>query len=927
MNTLLRLLRSDKKWKIFGLILLVIIVVGTVLSLLAKRVFIRDDETTRPYIAMAGPLGGIRAPLGLALKQGADLYVEGLNKRGGYKGRKLELVLISESAEAARQAALDPRVVGVIGYVRPAALKAAAPFYQERKLPLVTPLFVEQPMAGVYSLGLDSREQARFLANYARNVVQQRLMYVIREAGADFDPLVDPFLEVYKKFDTPVREVWTIGPGANEEQQVKAVLEAVENIDVGAIYVATRPELAARLVKGIRATGNALEIFGPEQMATAAFNSALKDLAGKDVALQSHGIVAATSVLFDTANDEAQQFQTRYQQKFNASPDWLATQAYDAVKVALTPEPEADDIRGISGTIRFAQNQAQLPIQIGIYNGARLVSAPVQLLPIAKGANFNYIEALRQGRVLYVNDRFMFKTNVVYVGVRINDVTDLDTHKETATVDMSIWFRYRGNFNPQELLIQNAVDPIKFDVVEESKSSEDGQYQRYRIKPKLRLNFTDAQRAYGQHTVGIVFRHKLLNRSNLQYVVDVLGMPTGNALVTDLVQRKVVNANSGWQIDNAWLSQETIKEQSDGAPQYVGLTGEQPQFSKITLGVLLKPVNVGAHDVIPEEFFIYIAIFGVLGSAAAIAMDRHQLKRYWVVQAYLLRLIFWPLLLLSAGNLLLDYAFTEFSQSTTSNLVNIYESMWWLIAGLLVDIALRRFLWFGLESSTGRKVPNVIKFFTSLVVGILALACVTAFVFNQALTSLLATSGLMAMVIGLAVQANIANVFSGIVLNIERPFRVGDYVKINNITGKVIDITWRTTRIESTEGQLVCLANAKVSEADVQIFSAAPNANGFWAEVAFYFDAAIDPVVVLDILKQGAAASTIMDASEKPVVSYRGIVCKDGFWPAEYVVTYHVKTEPALNTAKEELWIFVRHAFQAQNLELYPQPGGALGTA
>jgi small-conductance mechanosensitive channel len=222
-------------------------------------------------------------------------------------------------------------------------------------------------------------------------------------------------------------------------------------------------------------------------------------------------------------------------------------------------------------------------------------------------------------------------------------------------------------------------------------------------------------------------------------------------------------------------------------------------------------------------------------------------------------------------------------------------------------------------------VPNLIKFLTSFVVGMLSLACVTAFVFNQTLTSLLATSGLMAMVIGLAVQANIANVFSGIVLNIERPFRVGDYVTINGITGTVIDITWRTTRIESTEGHLVCLANSKVSEAEMHVFSAAPD--GFSAEVAFYFDAAIDPVVVLDILKQGAAASTIMDASEEPVVSYRGIVCKDGFWPAEYVVTYHVKTGSELNTAKEELWISVRNAFQAQNLELYPQPGGALGTA
>jgi potassium efflux system protein len=904
MNALVKLLRSERKWKAFGLILLFIVVAGTILSLLTKLTLIRDDESTRPRLVVAGPAG---------LVQGVDLFAENLNKQGGYKGRPLMVQAIDESAQAAQKAARDPTVVGVVGYTSAASLAAALPAYAPRKLPLVTLQYVSTPTPNLIGIGLDEREQARFIANYARNVAQQRLMYVIREAGAASDGLVEPLLEVYKKFDTPVREVWTIDPGAQQEAQIVATLEAVRNIDIGAIYLAVRPELAARLVKGIRATGNAIEIFGPEQLSSNAFTTALKAIAGRDMAVLTHGIVAATAVLFDTANDEAQRFQTRYQQKFNANPDWLATLAHDAARVALTPQPQEADIKGISGMIRIVDHQAQLPIQVGRYNGERLISAPVQLLPIAKGANFNYIDALRQGRVLYVNDRFMFKTNVVYVGLRVNEITELDMQKETATLDMSVWFRYRGSFKPEDLLIQNAVEPVKFDVLEESKSSEDVQYRRYRIKPTLRMNFTDDKRAYGQHIVGIGFRHKLLNQTNLQYVVDVLGMPTGEALVGDLIKRKILNSNSGWEIDNAWLSQESLREQSDGAPQYVGLTGEQPQFSKITLGLLIKPATATARDLIASEYFIYLAIFGALGSIAVVYMDAARMRRRWSMQTWLMRAIFWPLLLLSVGNLALDYAFSEFSNSTTRLYVNVYESLWWLIGAILLDMAVRRFVWHTLETRTGRKVPNVLKIFSTLIAALLSLACITAFVFNQPLTSLLATSGVLAMVIGLAVQANIANVFSGIILNIERPFRVGDKVKINTISGKVIDINWRTTRIESSEGQLVCLANSKVSESEMQNFSAAPN--GFSMELPLFFSPDLDPQAVLKVLKQ---VVEVIPEAQEPNVGFRGVVSKDGRWVGEYSVRYRVAKSGLKDSTREAFWLGLRNDFLARGWGLSP---------
>lgn len=879
--------------------------------------FLYDDVDTRPRLAVVGTP---HTPAGDALLAGAALYLEQINKNGGLNGRPLELLSVVENSEAAAKVVADKRVVGVIGHLDSAQIRTAGVIYAQAKLPFVTTLPLNSPQSGVLSLSLDPREEARFAANYARNIQQQRLMYIVRESGTEFDALVEPLQEVYKRFDTPVQKVWTLPAGEVSDVQLQLLFDEIRNIDVGAIYLATRPELAARLVKGIRSTGNLLEIFGTSQLTTRTFTQTLVQVSGKAAGIQSHGIIAATPVLFDTANEDAQRFQTRYQQKFAQSPDWLAVYAYDAAQIVLSGKLGVESRKGISGALDFVAGRAQLPIQMGTYNGDKLISAPVQLAPIAKGANFNYIDALRQGRVLYVNDRFMFRTNVVYVGVTINEISEIDRQKETATLDISIWFRYRGKFDPQDMQIDNAVKPVKFGAPEESKDSDDVQYRRYRIKQSFRLNFTADKRAYNQHIAGISFRHNLLNRNNLMYVVDVLGMPTGNALLDDLQQRRVIQAGAGWLIDNAWVSQDLVRKRGDGAPQYVGMTGEEPLFSNITLGVLLKSETLAARDVIAGEYFIYIAIFGFLGMLAAVMLDMRKLGRYWGLQSWLLRVIFSPMLLLAIGNLAIDWAFIHFTPSATREIVTLYEGLWWLLGARLLDMAVRRFVWIPLEDRAGRKVPNVMKFIVSVLIFALAFAGIVSVVLNQTLTSLLATSGVLAMVVGFAVQSNIANVFSGIVLNIERPFRIGDWIKIGNVTGEVKDITWRTIRLESSEGPMVILANSKVSEAFIENLSSAPF--GIKNKTLFYAQPEIDHTQVLRIITEVvASAETIIHkdtAGYQPSVRFEGVVNLGESWVACFSVSYRVKSMNHKPRAQAELWEGVRLKFIEHNIPLVP---------
>jgi small conductance mechanosensitive channel len=78
--------------------------------------------------------------------------------------------------------------------------------------------------------------------------------------------------------------------------------------------------------------------------------------------------------------------------------------------------------------------------------------------------------------------------------------------------------------------------------------------------------------------------------------------------------------------------------------------------------------------------------------------------------------------------------------------------------------------------------------------------------------SMLASSGIVAIIVGLASQQALANIMSGVFLDLFRPFEVGDHVKIGkDITGFVEDITLRHTVIKTPENNYIMIPNTRVS--------------------------------------------------------------------------------------------------------------------
>lgn len=150
------------------------------------------------------------------------------------------------------------------------------------------------------------------------------------------------------------------------------------------------------------------------------------------------------------------------------------------------------------------------------------------------------------------------------------------------------------------------------------------------------------------------------------------------------------------------------------------------------------------------------------------------------------------------------------------------EAVWRMLAfhaGLqMVDLL----IWEGiLVRLSDRPVPRLlINVFNVLALLVAALAIAhSPTVFNLPLNTLLVSSTVVSAVVGLALQDVLRSMVAGIVLQIESPMSLGDWVSVGGHEGRVMQMNWRTVTLRTRENRHVVLTNGKVSAEDIINFS------------------------------------------------------------------------------------------------------------
>lgn len=104
-------------------------------------------------------------------------------------------------------------------------------------------------------------------------------------------------------------------------------------------------------------------------------------------------------------------------------------------------------------------------------------------------------------------------------------------------------------------------------------------------------------------------------------------------------------------------------------------------------------------------------------------------------------------------------------------------------------------------------IKNIIKYIIAIIVLIMILN-----LYGINTTSIIASLGVVSLVIGLAFQDIIKDFLAGVFMIFDNQYAVGDYVKINGFTGQVISLGLKTTKIKSYTGEVMCLSNSSFTE-------------------------------------------------------------------------------------------------------------------
>lgn len=237
----------------------------------------------------------------------------------------------------------------------------------------------------------------------------------------------------------------------------------------------------------------------------------------------------------------------------------------------------------------------------------------------------------------------------------------------------------------------------------------------------------------------------------------------------------------------------------------------------------------------------------------------------------------------------------------------ILEVIWWLNGARLLTLALDALL----LPKAWRK-QRLFQDIFGAVIFLAAIVAALAFVFNVPVRGLVATSGALAIVLGLAIQSTLSDVFAGIVINTTEPYEVGNWVSIDGTEGKVIEMNWRATHLLTSQGNVVVVPNALAAKTKITNSNRPPSLHG----ISLVIDVSPEerPVVVVTALENALVASRSILAAPEPYVQVKDT----GVNFVHYEVTAYVDDMAKKTPATNELYDLSHRHLAAAGINLRP---------
>jgi len=202
---------------------------------------------------------------------------------------------------------------------------------------------------------------------------------------------------------------------------------------------------------------------------------------------------------------------------------------------------------------------------------------------------------------------------------------------------------------------------------------------------------------------------------------------------------------------------------------------------------------------------------------------------------------------------------------TAARVLDVLFRIVWTIA--LIRIAGFAFFRFVLPK-LGKALPRIIE-------DLVLIAVYAAYGLSQLrhagvdLTGILATSAIITAVLAFAMQDTLGNVLGGLAIQLDNSVRVGDWIQMEGgPSGRVIDIRWRSTAIETRDWSTVVIPNSALMKSRFTIVGRREGAPLQWRRgIRFMIDPAVPPARVIALIEEEMREIMIANVARAPAPS------------------------------------------------------------
>ena len=172
------------------------------------------------------------------------------------------------------------------------------------------------------------------------------------------------------------------------------------------------------------------------------------------------------------------------------------------------------------------------------------------------------------------------------------------------------------------------------------------------------------------------------------------------------------------------------------------------------------------------------------------------------------------------------------------------------------------------EGSWRKRIPSIFLDVARFAVIAVGLAIMLAYIWGANVGGLFTALGVTSIVLGLALQNSVGQIISGLLLLFEQPFQLGDWIDAPSARGRVVEVNWRATHID-TGGGMMIMPNSALAAASFKNLSRPAGTHSLGVTTVFSVDDPPDDVIrmlnrvatMLPQVRPGATPSSVRSGS------------------------------------------------------------------